>query len=230
MGGNSVEVTLHGEIEDEHAKTLVATEGFVTLVLHVAALMLHRKGDQQRPTLKGLSVRAAGVSSVPWKPDRPAMLGHPSPLDSSNTFMYFYVTDCTDGSRGRRVAEQVYNVLRFLQTQDYGTGQKFLVLFSSSDGLPFEFKMLHFKDWRRTVSRDVVSDPLVDAHFNIERKYESFERPARIKSASHGIILFIAWDEDFFGRVRRDHLDKYIFKRHAMNIDWDQSFPLTSTQ
>jgi hypothetical protein len=103
--------------------------------------------------------------------------------------MLFYVTDCTDGRRGRRVAEKIYNVLRFLQTQDYDTGHTFVVLFSSPGGLPIEFKMLHFEGWRRTVSRDVVADHLIADCFDFQRVYDSFEKPAKIKSCHKRGVL-----------------------------------------
>lgn len=219
VGSQSVGVTLHGEIEEGVARNLLKDNDFVLLVLRIATLLLYCKDGQRKPRVNSLVVRATGVSSVPWNPDRPAMLEQPSPLDSSNTFMRFYLTDCTAGHRGRRVAEQIYNILRFLQTQDYGTGHKFLVLFSSPGGLPIEFKMLPVKNWRRSVSRDVLADPLIADNFYVERQYESFEKPAKIRSTSHGIFLFMAWDKTFFGKIRRDHLEKYIFKRHAIGYE-----------
>jgi hypothetical protein len=106
-------------------------------VLSVAALRIYEKTKLEKggihiPALGTLSIMSSGVSRLPWIPDRPAMAEVISPLNwKRQTFVKFYITDCDSPAEGIRHAMNVYATLRFIQTQAYGTGHKFVFLYTS---------------------------------------------------------------------------------------------------
>eukprot|EP00037_Helgoeca_nana_P008107 m.72393 g.72393 ORF g.72393 m.72393 type:complete len:899 (-) comp18723_c0_seq1:333-3029(-) len=217
----SIEVALHGAFDGAAVRRLLVDDEAVHLMLAIVSLMIHHIDNTKEPQLSTLMVRAVGVSRIPWSPNRPAMLKH-EVLDRSKGYTYFYVTDCATARVGMPTARKIYSALRFIQSQDYGTSHKFSCYFSSSD-VSVEFRMLCESEWQWKASRAVGKDPLVGKYFDILT--EETELPLKIKAkAGHGIFIFVTWNLKFFDEIRRDHLDKYVFEKHGINVDVDSSF------
>jgi hypothetical protein len=197
-------------------------------VLSVAALRIYEKTKLEKggihiPALGTLNIMSTGVSRLPWIPDRPAMAEVRSPLNwKRQTFVKFYITDCDSHAEGIRHAMNVYATLRFIQTQAYGTGHKFVFLYTSPATSPLEFSMLHFPEWRRKVGDLIVRDVGVTTYFSIVTS----DAPVQIQSLRRGIFMFMVWDEAFFKSAKERHLEKSIFHRLGVQIVEEFEVPL----